>query len=206
MITKEHHKAWLSVNPHRSEAWLSRKLAEGFHVHHIDCDPSNNDPDNLLLLDGVDHLRLHGLPKKQELKVLARRQRAGKFDYRDALWWRVGAVCYVLRGRGWSGHAAFRAVTRWLGEEPYVDSVSMFSTAGKFAEREGLEWPLKNRICRECSKILDGRRRNLRDVSGLDQRLFPNGVPHRLSMHLPICDLLSELDARPITCVLGSPL
>ena len=57
---KEWHKAWLCAHPERSVEWLSDRLMDGFHIHHIDGDKGNNDPLNLVLIDGVDHMRLHG--------------------------------------------------------------------------------------------------------------------------------------------------
>lgn len=54
-----HHKAWLQKHPSRSAEWLRSRLAEGFHIHHMDGDHSNNAPDNLLLIEGGDHLQLH---------------------------------------------------------------------------------------------------------------------------------------------------
>lgn len=57
---KPYHAAWLSTHPDRSEDWLREKLKEGFDVHHVDGDHSNNDPSNLVLMEAVDHMRLHG--------------------------------------------------------------------------------------------------------------------------------------------------
>lgn len=36
-------------------------MKDGFHIHHIDGNHQNNDPKNLLLIEGADHLKLHGL-------------------------------------------------------------------------------------------------------------------------------------------------
>lgn len=55
-----HHRAWLSVHPDRSYAWLRLRLDDGFDVHHVDSNTSNNDPYNLVLIESTDHLRLHG--------------------------------------------------------------------------------------------------------------------------------------------------
>ena len=35
-------------------------LREGFDVHHVDGNRANNDPLNLVLIEHVDHMMLHG--------------------------------------------------------------------------------------------------------------------------------------------------
>lgn len=55
-----HHKAWLEAHPTRTAMWLVWMIAEGFQVHHVDGNHQNNDPKNLVLIEGVDHHRLHG--------------------------------------------------------------------------------------------------------------------------------------------------
>lgn len=57
---EEYHAVWLADHPNRTEDWLRQRLAEGFDIHHLDCDHSNNAPSNLVLIEHVDHLRLHG--------------------------------------------------------------------------------------------------------------------------------------------------
>ncbi|WBU27574.1 hypothetical protein OOZ54_12805 [Rhodopseudomonas palustris] len=58
---QSYHLAWLASHPEHSEEWLRAKLADGFHVHHIDFDHSNDCPENLVLVFGDDHLsKLHG--------------------------------------------------------------------------------------------------------------------------------------------------
>lgn len=56
------HTAWLSAHPYRTEEWLREKLRDGFDVHHMDGDKANNDSSNLVLIEHVDHMRLHGSP------------------------------------------------------------------------------------------------------------------------------------------------
>lgn len=68
---KPSHTAWLLAHPDRTEEWLARQIREGFDVHHIDRDPENNDPVNLVLIETLDHMRLHGL---WSLKRYARRE------------------------------------------------------------------------------------------------------------------------------------
>lgn len=36
-------------------------LRDGFDVHHLDGDHSNDDPANLALIEHTDHMRLHGM-------------------------------------------------------------------------------------------------------------------------------------------------
>jgi hypothetical protein len=55
---KEYHQVWLKKHPERSPEWLSDMLSEGFHVHRVDGD--NKDPENLILIEAVDHMLLHG--------------------------------------------------------------------------------------------------------------------------------------------------
>lgn len=57
---KSYHYAWLSEHPNRSEEWLKARLADGFDVHHLDGDHSNDAPSNLVLIEHTDHMMLHG--------------------------------------------------------------------------------------------------------------------------------------------------
>lgn len=56
----EHHAAWLSAHPHRSPEWLAERIRDGADIHHVDGNRANNDPSNLVLIDGADHMMLHG--------------------------------------------------------------------------------------------------------------------------------------------------
>lgn len=68
---KPHHLAWLAGHPERAPEWLVAKLAEGFDVHHLDGDHANNEPDNVVLIDHLDHMRLHGMPGSDRLRRMA---------------------------------------------------------------------------------------------------------------------------------------
>lgn len=66
----EHHRAWLSAHPERTERWLNERLLDGFDVHHLDGNHMNNRPDNLVLVEHMDHLRcLHGKPGNRLVAV-----------------------------------------------------------------------------------------------------------------------------------------
>jgi hypothetical protein len=58
---QSYHYSWLTAHPDRTRAWLKTRLREGFHVHHVDGDHGNDAPLNLVLIEGTDHLRLHGM-------------------------------------------------------------------------------------------------------------------------------------------------
>ena len=56
-----YHAAWLVSHPGRDGEWLSRMIDSGFTIHHIDGDHGNDTPENLVLIEHDDHMRLHGL-------------------------------------------------------------------------------------------------------------------------------------------------
>ena len=43
------------------------EIPEGYHIHHIDFDKSNNDISNLQLMSKEEHMQLHGELNKVEL-------------------------------------------------------------------------------------------------------------------------------------------
>lgn len=55
-----HHRAWLAAHPDRDTVWLSERLGDGFDVHHVDGDCTNNALENLVLIEHQDHMTLHG--------------------------------------------------------------------------------------------------------------------------------------------------
>jgi hypothetical protein len=59
-MREPHHLAWLQAHPDRSAEWLAERLRDGFDVHHVDGDHQNNTPANLVLIEHIDHMRLHG--------------------------------------------------------------------------------------------------------------------------------------------------
>jgi hypothetical protein len=60
-----YHYVWLE-HREKSVEWLRERMAEGFHIHHIDGDHNNNDKSNLALVYGKDHIeKLHaGSPSR----------------------------------------------------------------------------------------------------------------------------------------------
>lgn len=127
MTLQSYHYAWLSIHQDRTEDWLRDKMAEGFDIHHVDGDHYNDAPSNLILIDALDHMRLHGAN-------LNRLLRSGRKN--DGL----GIVAYELKTdqRSWSS----------IGRELFPKSVRPASLArGRakdYAEGNGLPFPKPN--------------------------------------------------------------
>lgn len=62
-----HRTVWEKTN--------GRKIPNGYHVHHIDGDRSNNAPENLALVRGSEHISLHGKGRKATEKQLKHLER-----------------------------------------------------------------------------------------------------------------------------------
>lgn len=87
---KDYHYIWLSKHPHRTKEWLLKALKDGFDIHHLDGDHNNNCPENLVLIEHVDHIRLHGgqiefgrmyEKYKNQIKAISRRLEIGGVSY-----------------------------------------------------------------------------------------------------------------------------
>lgn len=132
----EHHRAWLAAHPDRDEAWLRRMTREGFDVHHIDGDHANNDPGNLVLIEHVDHMRLHGM------KTLGRVHQtpAGKERARRRL--ELGREAYQIRA---AEGAEWRELARRFelpaGRHDHGPS-SIMNWTKVAARTDGLPWPV----------------------------------------------------------------
>jgi len=58
---------WISEHKLIAEWSTKRKVKKGEeHIHHIDYDSENNTPDNLLIMDAKEHLKLHAQDTKQQ--------------------------------------------------------------------------------------------------------------------------------------------
>jgi hypothetical protein len=55
-----------------------KEIPKGFHVHHIDQDPENNNWDNLVLLHKSEHKRLHKMHKETGIEYPLIKKKKGK--------------------------------------------------------------------------------------------------------------------------------
>jgi len=124
-----YHYAWLEFHPNRTEKWLRERLVDGFDVHHVDGDRSNNSPMNLVLIEYEDHNRLHGFPEKFVSRMSGRKS--------DPV---LDERCYEARlagGRTWKAIEADVLGLKDLGH-------NAFQAAKRHAAYVGAAWPIKS--------------------------------------------------------------
>ena len=128
-----YHLVWLAIHPWRTEEWLRDKLADGFDIHHIDGDHSNDGPGNLVLIDHADHFMLHGSPIKigRIQKVRSKRLENKELAHaNNELAWSL----YHDRQAGKPWHAVAAAHK--------LKMVTAIRIAERYAKRLHLQWPL----------------------------------------------------------------
>lgn len=138
-----YHHAWLSAHPARTFEWLRERIADGFHIHHVDGDHGNNDPANLILIEGADHIGLHASLRGGVVRW-RERQRKPKVAIDDG-----GAEIYAAKSndsRAWKDFAK----SHFGGVKPYEAiwsdiGLGLQSKARKYAKCNGLVWPPEQR-------------------------------------------------------------
>ena len=78
-----YHVAWLKAHPNRTDDWFDAMMKHGFDVHHVDRNPENNSPSNLVMIEHADHINLHCLIRAAIAKSTPPKEaepRVGKFD------------------------------------------------------------------------------------------------------------------------------
>lgn len=58
-MSSDNWKGWIYEHILIAESLVGRPLLENEVVHHLDCDPTNNDCDNLLVIDRGQHRKIH---------------------------------------------------------------------------------------------------------------------------------------------------
>ncbi|MCP4900097.1 MAG: HNH endonuclease [bacterium] len=162
-----HHAAWLEAHPRRSEAWLQDATAEGFDVHHLDGDKTNDRPDNLVLLECEDHMRLHngGRMIRKLVRTSNRwgEKRAPKLNSgapgkpethagpAESVRWKRGKMAYPLRAKNllWKHAADLMGLPR---KQWNLQASSLLCDTAYYAKIEGLEWPIP------CARMGSNRR------------------------------------------------
>ena len=128
-----HHKAWLEAHPDRDQDWLEKACREGFDVHHIDGDRDNHAPDNLVLIERLDHFRLHN---GSGLKRLVRTGSGWGEALPTKSRLTIGESAYRMRQSG----------MKWadIGKEhDYLNYGSVILASKSYAKYHKFEWPVK---------------------------------------------------------------
>ena len=131
---KNYHKVWLDAHPERTLEWFKERMKDGFDIHHIDGDKTNNAPDNLVMIECRDHMRLHGmnhsrinlkeeLVKKQERDVTRRLLK--------------GESCYNLR---YSTDKSWPDIAKQVYNSKSGQKALLAAKA--YANYYSLEWPI----------------------------------------------------------------
>ena len=80
------------------------EIPKGFHVHHIDHDKSNNEPENLMLIEKCEHSKLHGSELTNERREALRKNLAKTARPKASEWHKSEA------GREW--HRTHNAIPK----------------------------------------------------------------------------------------------
>ena len=142
-MLKPYHVNWLQKHPDRSEEWLETVLSNGFDIHHLDGDHSNNEWENLILVEHSDHMRI--LHKAEPLRVA----RPGVIPAFECLklwnerFMSKGEMAYKMRSKTTMGWAeiveALGLESKKLSKEAICGRV--LNLAKSYARSHALKWP-----------------------------------------------------------------
>lgn len=132
---RDYHFAWLAKHPERSEEWLQDRLRDGFDIHHADGDRTNNAPENLVLIEGSDHMMLHGHSLRRRLRGLEEKRAKAQRD-REL----IGKRAYEAKS----------SQVSWaiIGGRLDMGGGVARDLAKKYADAKGLPFPKPNSACR----------------------------------------------------------
>jgi hypothetical protein len=113
-------------------------------VHHIDGNHSNDEPANLVLIEGTDHLRLHGMQLPAGISAWRKKPKISPTI--DAERFQRGREIYGIRCQRrctWTEVAKiFFGSDKPAGKYWIELGMSVFADAQYFAKRSGSRWPI----------------------------------------------------------------
>jgi hypothetical protein len=115
-------------------------LAAGFNVHHVDNNKTNNDPDNLLMVERCDHMKIHDMPN-----FLNKKEAPSWDSYAKRVI--LGESAYSMRA---TTSMAWLDIAQELG---YKRDAQALNVAKAYAVYNKLAWPIphhKDCECRVC--------------------------------------------------------
>lgn len=136
-------------------------IPEGYEIHHIDCDPSNNDIDNLLCLSAEEHHNLHKELLTDEQKQILREKFIQNVIPKASEWHKseVGHIWHIQNAKHQHDIKAFtkKLTCSYCGEQ-YIGKI--YKTGGnnfcsgkcKAAYRRNDDTKKHKRICQYCGK------------------------------------------------------
>lgn len=133
-------------------------IPDGWHVHHVDGDHSNNDPDNLEALPGKEHLELHGMEWSEE-RLEAQRKHLAEIRKLASEWHASpeGREWHKRHGKKtWEGRDPIVSTCKQCGSEfetYFSDRAKYCSNACKSAARRAAGHDDEERVCEFCDRV-----------------------------------------------------
>jgi len=140
MSLKPHHQAWLNAHPNHNEVWMLTAISAGFDVHHVDQDKENNDPDNLLMIERDDHMKIHGM-----VHFLNKKDNPSWDSYAKRI--SLGESGYNMRS---NTNMSWLEIAQKLG---YKKDGQAINVTKAYASYHKLQWPIPHHAeckCRPC--------------------------------------------------------
>ena len=145
-----HREIWKSVNG---------PIPEGYHIHHKDGNPLNNDISNLDCMPGPEHMSKHGPDTKSEehRDQLRRRLEDARQDGKNHEWLRTDAGRAKMRQNAveqWENKPLTTKICEMCGKEyqtPFPTRSKYCSPACETKKRNTTVY-LEERICPQCGK------------------------------------------------------